>query len=200
MAPRRSTRRDELLYGLIEIFLAEGFSSSSLEDLAGRLQCSKSTLYAIAPSKEQLITVVTRAFFRRSTERVETSLAAADEPTDRISAYLDAIAAELAPASALFYADVDAFAPTREIYSRNVEIAARRVQELVRDAERPGRPVDAAFVGAVAAHVMSSIQQGRMRGLTGLDDAAAYRALAHLIVSGVAGAPVAEPSPEERQP
>jgi AcrR family transcriptional regulator len=185
---RRSARREELLRGLIEIFLAEGFSGFSVEDFSVRLQCSKSTLYAVAPSKEQLISAVIRAFFRRSAERVEARLAGETDPVRRIGAYLDAIAAELAPATPAFYADVERFAPAREVYSQNVAIAARRVQELVRDAECPGRPVDSAFVGAVAAQVMESIQQGQMQALTALDDAAAYRALADLIVAGVTGA------------
>ncbi len=183
---RPSARREELLTGLIEIFLAEGFTGFSVEDLAIRLQCSKSTLYAVAPSKEQLVSAVVRAFFRRAAERVEARLAADSDPVSRIGVYLDAIAAELAPASAAFYTDLDSFAPAREIYSQNTAFAARRVQDLVRDAQRPGRPVNAAFIGAVAAQVMESIQQGQIRALTSLDDAAAYRALADLIAAGVA--------------
>jgi AcrR family transcriptional regulator len=159
-----------------------------MEDLAAHLQCSKSTLYGVAPSREQLIAAVVRAYFRRSAERVEVALATESDATVRIGAYLDGIATELAPASAAFYDDLDSFLPAREIYFANVAVAARRVQELVRDAERPGRPVDAAFVGAVAAQVMTSIQQGQMRSLTGLDDAASYRALADLIVAGLVGA------------
>ncbi|HXP56176.1 MAG TPA: TetR/AcrR family transcriptional regulator [Streptosporangiaceae bacterium] len=186
---RPSARREQLLDGLVEIFLAEGFAGFSVEDLAVRLQCSKSTLYAVAPSKEQLITAVVRAFFRRSTERIEARLAGESDPVGRISVYLEAIAAELAPASAAFYGDLERFAPAGEIYAQNTRVAARRVQELVRDAERPDRPVDAVFIGAVAATVIESIQQGRLRALTSLDDAAAYRALADLIVAGVAGSP-----------
>jgi len=174
---------------LVGIFLAEGFTGFSVEDLAIRLQCSKSTLYAVAPSKEQLITAVVRAFFRRATERVEARLAAEADPVGRIGVYLEAIATELAPASAAFYTDLDSFAPAGEIYAQNTAVAARRVQDLVRDAQRPGRPVDAVFIGAVAATVIESIQQGQLRTLTSLDDAAAYRALADLIVAGVAGTP-----------
>ncbi|HTR93167.1 MAG TPA: TetR/AcrR family transcriptional regulator [Trebonia sp.] len=186
---RHSTRRGELLNGLIEIFLAEGFTGFSVEDLAIRLQCSKSTLYAVAPSKEQLITAVVRAFFRRATEQVEARLAAEADPAARIGVYLDSIAAELVPASPAFYADLDTFAPAGEIYAQNTAFAARRVQGLVRDAQRPGHPVDAVFIGAVAAKVIESIQQGQLRTLTSLDDAAAYRALADLIVAGIAGTP-----------
>src|SRR5213076_1897274 len=54
--PRRrpTARQRALLADLEALFLAEGFAAFTLDDLAGRLRCSKSTLYALAPSKEQL--------------------------------------------------------------------------------------------------------------------------------------------------
>jgi AcrR family transcriptional regulator len=188
-ASRGSVRRAEILDGLVALFLAEGFLAFSVEDLALRLQCSKSTLYVVAPSKEQLITAVVRAFFRRATERIEARLECEPEPVRRIGTYLEAIAGELAPASPAFFADLNAFAPAREIYARNTAIAARRVQDLVKGAERPGRTLDAAFIGAVAGAVMESIQLGEIEAATSLSDAASYRLLADLIVAGVAGAP-----------
>ncbi|MEG9224783.1 TetR/AcrR family transcriptional regulator [Aeromicrobium sp. Sec7.5] len=188
MAPTDRSRRVEVLDGLVAMFLADGFLDLGLDEIAARLRCSKSTLYAVAPSKEQLITTVTREFFRRSTEQVEQRLAAEPEPRHRIRAYLDAIAEALAPASPAFYADVNDFVPAREVYRRNTAIAARRVQELVTDAKGPTGAVDATFVGAVAAAVMSTIQSGEMEASTSLDDAAAYRLLADLIDASVARA------------
>lgn len=176
-------RTGALLDELVELFLAEGFREHSLAALASRLRCSKSTLYAIAPSKEQLVVTVVRAFFRRAAERVEARLARARRDR-RIGTYLLAIAEELAPASERFFADLDAFAPAREIYTRNTQFAADRVRELVREGTTR-RGVDATFVGVVAASVMEAINAGRIGAATGLDDAAAYRALADLIVSGV---------------
>lgn len=183
------TRRDEVLDGLVAMFLADGFLALGLDEIAARLRCSKSTLYAVAPSKEQLITTVTREFFRRSTEQVEQRLAAEPDPRRRIRAYLDAIAEALAPASPAFYADVNDFAPAREVYRRNTAIAARRVQDLVTEAKGPDGAVDATFVGAVAAAVMSSIQSGEMEASTSLGDATAYRLLADLIDASVARSP-----------
>jgi AcrR family transcriptional regulator len=188
-APRLSARRAAILDGLIGLFLAGGFLDYSVEDLAERLACSKSTLYAVAPSKEQLITAVVRAFFRAATERVEARLALQTDPVARIGTYLEAIAAELAPASSAFFADLDMFSPAREIYVQNTAIAAHRVQELVRAAEPPGHSLDATFVGAVAGATMESIQRGEMAAMTGLSSAAAYRLLADLIVAAVTGAP-----------
>lgn len=189
-APRYSARRAAILDGLIGLFLAGGFSEYSVEDLAERLQCSKSTLYAVAPSKEQLITAVVRAFFRRATERVEARLALETDPVARIGTYLEAIAAELAPASSAFFADLDMFAPAREIYVHNTAIAAHRVQELVQAAEPPGHSLDATFVGAVAGATMESIQRGEMAAMTGVSSATSYRLLADLIVAAVTGASV----------
>lgn len=177
---RAERRRAELVERLIEVFLDRGFAALSVAELAAVLRCSKSTLYAVAASREQIIVTVVRAFFRRATERVEAVVDASAAPRERVGAYLRAISAELAPASPAFFADLDAFAPAREIYKRNTLIAARRVQELVREAA-PG--ADAAFVGAVAGQVMESIHRGEIKAQTGLDDSAAYAALASLIVA-----------------
>ncbi|KHL15754.1 regulatory TetR family protein [Mumia flava] len=188
--PRRSPRQVALLEGLVDLFLTQGFLRFGIGDLAERLRCSRSTLYEIAPSKEQLVITVVRAFFRRSTERVEARVEAERDPVRRIGAYLDAIATELSPATPAFYADLDAFAPAREVYAQNTAAAARRVKLLVESAADPARAVDASFVGAVAAEVMESIQRGQMEAMTSLDDAQAYRRLADLIVAGVTGAPL----------
>lgn len=186
---RHSTRRAEILDDLVQIFLAEGFLCFSLEDLAVRLQCSKSTLYVVAPSKEQLITAVVRAFFRRATDRVEETLETEHDPVERIGVYLEAISRELAPASSRFFADLDAFEPAREIYLNNTAIAAQRVQQLVTETEPTGHTLDAAFIGAVAGTVMASIQRGELASTTSLTDAESYRLLADLIVAGVTSAP-----------
>lgn len=182
---RGNARRTEILDGLIDLFLAEGFLGMSLEQLAGRLRCSKTTLYTVASSKEQLVTAVVRAFFRRSTDEVEERLAQEEGATERIGVYLEAIATALTPASPQFYADVNEFLPTREIYLHNTSVAAQRVQQLVTEAAGPEGAIDAEFIGAVAGSVMSSIQSGQLTKNTSMNDATAYRLLAELIVAGV---------------
>ncbi|WP_242907303.1 TetR/AcrR family transcriptional regulator [Actinomadura terrae] len=185
-APRAERRREELLDRLIELFLDRGFAGLSVAELAAALRCSKSTLYTVAASREQIIVTVVRAFFRRATEEVEAAVDASADPRERVGAYLHAISTALAPASPAFFADLDAFAPAREIYQRNTGYAVRRVQALVDEAasEPPSDAAsDAAFVGAVAGQVMESIHRGEIKARTGLDDSAAYAALASLIVA-----------------
>jgi AcrR family transcriptional regulator len=179
-----SSRTGALLDAMIDIVLAEGFIGLQMSDLAARLNCSKSTLYAIAPSKEQLLVSIVRTFFRRATERVERAVDPESSAVERIDAYLSAVAAELAPASPAFFADLEQFAPAGDIYRQNTQIAAARVQELVLEAA-PG--IDPTFLGAVARLMMESIHRGDISRATGLDDSAAYRALAQLIRAGIAG-------------
>lgn len=182
-------RRDQLLDELIDLFLAEGFLSFGVGDLAARLRCSRSTIYLVAASKEQIVLSAVRAFFRRAAERIEAQVELEPDHGTRLAVYLTAVAAELSPASERFYADLQAYPPAAEIYQGNTRLAARRVQDLVSEGVAAGalRPVDATFVGAAVAQVMSGIQDGRIAAVSGLADADAYRALTDLVVHGLGG-------------
>ncbi|MGB3699324.1 MAG: helix-turn-helix domain-containing protein, partial [Gordonia sp. (in: high G+C Gram-positive bacteria)] len=52
-------RRLELFDEIVALFLAEGFGRLTLDELAARLHCSKSTLYTLAGSKDQLVRAAT---------------------------------------------------------------------------------------------------------------------------------------------
>lgn len=167
--------------------MAEGFADFGIGELAQRLSCSRSTLYLVAPSKEQLITAAVRYFFKRAAERIGARVDAVAEPADRLATYLTAVADELAPASPRFYADLAGFPPGAEVYRANTAHAAKRVQQLVTEGVEAGalRRVDATFVGAAVAEVMDAIGDGRIGAATGLDDAQAYQALVDLVSTGL---------------
>lgn len=181
----REARRDDLVARLIDIFLVNGFFDTSIGELAAELKCSKTTLYSVADSKEQIIVAVVRKFFRRAARRIEERIADVPPGSDRIRAYLVAISEELAPASETFFKDLDMLAPTRELYQSNTQIAAERLHELVLEAVPETSRTEAVFMGAVAGHVMEAIHRGEIEDATSLDDSAAYLALANLIVAGV---------------
>ncbi|MET8871500.1 TetR/AcrR family transcriptional regulator [Nocardia sp. NPDC004604] len=180
-------RRTELFDALVELFLTEGFAHLTLDEIAARLRCSKSTLYTLAGSKEQLVRAATVHFFRRATEDVEAAIAPIPTARERVAAYLAAVGTALAPASTQFMFDLHAFIPAREIYEKNTRIAARRVQELIDEGVQAGdfRDVHAAFAADLAATMMVRIQRGTVRTHTGLDDAEAYRELAAILTAGI---------------
>ena len=180
-------RQAELLDQLEALFLAEGFARFTLDDLALRLRCSKSTLYALAGSKEQLAQRVIKHFFRKATEAVEARTVTVEDPALRVTAYLTAVAAALAPAGEAFHRDLDAFGPGREIYERNTELAAGRVRELIAEGVDQGRfrEVHPALVADTVTTLMFRIGRGETARATGLDDATAYRELAALLLHGI---------------
>jgi AcrR family transcriptional regulator len=180
-------RQAELLDQLEGLFLAEGFARFTLDDLALRLRCSKSTLYTLATSKEQLALRVVKHFFRKATAAVEADTVTEADPALRVTAYLSAVARALAPASRAFHRDLDSFAPGREVYERNTAAAAERVRELITDGVAEGRfrDVHPALVADTVTTLMFRIGRGDTARATGLDDAAAYRELAALLLHGV---------------
>jgi AcrR family transcriptional regulator len=180
-------RGAQLLEQLIELYLAEGFGAFGMADLAARLRCSRSSLYLVASSKEQIILTAARRYFARAEERIEARVAAEPDLGKRIAVALDAVAIELAPASERFYADLAEFAPAQELYEDNTRRAAQRIQDIITAGVEAGtlRPVNARFVGAAVAEVMAAIQTGRIEAATGLDDAEAYRALSEVVFRAV---------------
>lgn len=183
-----TARQATVLAELHALFLREGFAQFTLDDLAARLRCSKSTLYALAPSKEQLALRVVTRFFRAATERVEKRVADAGDARGRIAGYLHGAAEELAAASARFVADVAAFAPTQAVYERNAQAAAARIRTFIQEGVADGlfRDVHARLVGEMAGWLIEGIQTGVLGRRAGVSDADAFAALSDLLLGGLA--------------
>ena len=188
-----TARQLDLLSRLQNLVLDEGFAHLLLDDVAARLRCSKTTLYALARSKEQLVTLVVTRFFKSATEHVEAALAAADAGPARLVAYLDAIARVLQPASRQFITDVGAFAPTRVIYQDNARAAARRVHQVVQEGMDAGafaREVDPTFVASLVGLTIEAVQRGEVAERSGLADADAFASLSSLVLRALAPPPL----------
>jgi AcrR family transcriptional regulator len=183
---RMSAERRELLLGrLEELFLAEGFAELTIDHIAARLQCSKSTLYGVAPSKEQLVTATMKRFFREATRRVEARVAVVDEPRERIAAYLAAVGDDMRRMSPGCYDDMTAFEPTDEIYRLNANASARRVRELIHEGVSAGsfREVRTEFVAEAITLLIEGIMHGQLLERTGLSSGDAYAELSTLALT-----------------
>lgn len=106
MAPKPDEQRlGELLDQLEEIMLAEGFAHLRIGALASRLRCSRSTLYRLAPSKDELFAVVFVRWARRLVEESRTEADKLDSPPDKIVRLGELIGAELSKPSPAFFRD-----------------------------------------------------------------------------------------------
>lgn len=181
---RRTARQVDLLDRLVDLMAAEGFSRLTLDDLAERLRCSKTTLYALAPTKQELVVEVVKQYFRAAVPAVEARVASATDPAERVVAYLDAVGEYLRPLSKRFLDDLSGFAPAAAVYRANTAAAAQRIRELIAEGVATGafRSVHAAFVGEIVAAAMFEIQRGEMFARLEMTDAEAYAELSSLVV------------------
>ncbi|OZF57610.1 TetR family transcriptional regulator [Rhodococcus sp. 14-2470-1b] len=189
--PRRrhvdTSRREELLASIEDIFLAEGFTSVTVDDLTKRLRCSKATLYSVASTKEQLVIAATKHFFATEAEGIEAAVAEEPDPRLRITTYLAGVAKAMRRNSRAFYADMVAYRPTAEIYARNTDRAAARVQEMIAEGveSRRFRATDATFAAQLVALAIDAVQSGVLLERTGLSAADAFSELADLLLHGL---------------
>lgn len=189
--PRRrrvdSARQDEILQRVQDLVLAEGFARLTVDDLAARLQCSKSTLYAISSSKEYLVTKAIRRFFRDATARIEAQVAEVADPAQRIAVYLAGVGSQMRRMSSECYEDMVTHDSTRDIYAINSAAAARRVRELIREGVDAGRfrPVHTEFIGEAVGLLIDGIQHGELLRRTRLSSGDAFSELSDLVLAAL---------------
>lgn len=180
-------RREQLLNQVQEIVLAEGFARLTVDDIAARLQCSKSTLYAVSSSKEHLVVSALRHFFRDATARTEERIAQVTDPSRRIATYLAGVGTEMRKMSRACYEDMVTNDATSEIYAVNSAAAARRVREHIHDGVADGtfRAVHAEFVGEAVSLLIDGIQHGELLSRTGLSSGDAFTELSDLVLAAL---------------
>ena len=173
---------------LEDLFLAEGFTHLTIDDLCRHLHCSKTTLYSIAESREQIIQAVTRHFFATATTIIEDAVEQESDPGQRIVKYLGGIGTAMSRNSSDFYHDMVGYQPTAEIYRVNSVAAARRTKELIDAGVVAGvfRTSDAAFAAQAVALLIDGVQSGVLLESTGLTAGEAFSELAELLMHGLA--------------
>jgi AcrR family transcriptional regulator len=180
-------RRSSVLQQLEELFLSEGFADSTVEALVTRLRCSKSTLYGIAPSRDEIIVVVVKQFFREAAQRIEAAVGEIADPRDRIASYLAGVGSQMGRMSERCYSDMVSYAITRDIYDHNSRVAAGRVNSMIQEGIAVGafRQLHAEFVGQAISLLIEGIQEGTLLRRTGLTSGEAYQELSGLVLASL---------------
>lgn len=128
---KRSARRAELRVQLATIFLREGFRDLTIDSLAKRLGCSIRTLYAIAPSKEEMfLTVLSEVMERTTREALEGALVHTD-PVTRIEAYLRPAIILSRDIGNKAIEDVQSYLPARQLVERYRANRLRVLEEII---------------------------------------------------------------------
>jgi AcrR family transcriptional regulator len=104
-----SPRLRRLLTDLETVMMTEGFLHLSTDDVAGRLKCSKATLYRLAGSREELFELVINIFLARARDTGWREFDAAKDWPGRLVGFLSAAVIATRNASFAFIRDLRSF-------------------------------------------------------------------------------------------
>jgi AcrR family transcriptional regulator len=152
-----SSRQEEVLDVVETVFLREGIERVRVGELAAEASCSRSTLYELAPSKEELLLLVLDRMLRRIMWRGAEAIERAEDPVGRVQAMLTSGALDFATLGPQFLEAVRQHPATRRLFEQRIAESQDTLERLIEDAVSAGkfRPVDAEIVAeAIIAVVM----------------------------------------------
>jgi len=182
-----SPRLQRLIDNLEGLFFEEGFLQFRTEDLARRLRCSKQTLYALAPSREELFELIIERFLSRI--RVE-GRRAAEEAPDWVSAvarYLDVAVRNTRHASAQFVRDLSRFDPGRRRLRDHQRLRISGLEIIVAAGTKEGAfgEIHSKLVADFMIHAVARMSDPNFLASCGLTMSQAYAELYQLFIYGL---------------
>ncbi|MFA5939166.1 MAG: TetR/AcrR family transcriptional regulator [Sinimarinibacterium sp.] len=198
--PRRqfSERQQELLAQLERLFLREGFSRLTIGDIVERLSCSRTTLYQIARSKEDLVLVVVDRWQQRMQQRAVELRRGLDKAADIFYAWSELSVEELADMSIQFLDDVNQAIAVRQLVNHYNAHSIRAIEQILADGIARGeiRDLDphiaAQFFSLGVMRLDALFRDEQMRH-TGKSAGEIARELYRVFIYGI------QPLPAERQ-
>lgn len=138
------------------VFLRDGIRGVRIGELAAQASCSRSTLYELAPSKEDLLLLVLDRMMRRIMRRGARAIAEAADPVDRVRALMNSGALDLAELGPRFVEAIRRHAPARLLFERRMADGRQTLERLIEEAVSAGqfRPVNAQVVAEAMIAVL----------------------------------------------
>jgi AcrR family transcriptional regulator len=162
-------------------------------ELAEEACCSRSTLYELAPSKEDLLLLVLDRMMRRITKRGADAIASANDPVEKIRAMLTSGALDLTALGPHFLDAVRQHPPARLLFDRWVEAGLEVLQELIEDAVRTRdfRPVSANVIAEAIFAVLMRFTDPSFARSTKVSATAGLGELVDVLLDGLKPRPAA---------
>ncbi len=187
-APRRGPeRREAILDALEAIFLNEGFRGLTVGALAARLRCSRSTLYALAPTKEALFLLVEDRILRRIGREARRRAGACEDAGDRVAAFLESTISSLRPVGEAFLDDVFRYEPARQLFDRHQRGAMETLQHLIAEGIAAGalKGVDPRIAAEALDAAVQRVRDPAFLRDTGISPSDAFAQVSQLLRHGL---------------
>jgi len=188
--PRRpdELRREALLEELSALIIAEGFRHLRVGALAARLRCSRSSLYKLAPSKDDLIELVFERFVNRAIDDAALRATQGSSAAERIMVFSRVIDEWQMKGSPEFWRDVRDTPQTAAVLSLARGRGYLLIQGYLDEGVASGefRPANTAFVARVVWMTAAMTRDPDTLEELKMNRATASEELLKLIVYGMA--------------
>lgn len=114
-------RQRDLLLNVERLLFAEGFSALTMSALAGRLQCSLRTLYALSPSRDELVLIAVDRNLWRVGRSARDAIPPDATPFESVRHYLGAAMWAIAQWTEPFARDLAMVSAARELEQGHTE-------------------------------------------------------------------------------
>jgi AcrR family transcriptional regulator len=180
-------RREELLDQIEELVLSEGFAHLRVGALAAHLRCSRSTLYKLASSKEELIALVFRRFVDKALAEASAEAALLEDPAERVIRFTEAIGRWQAKGSEAFWRDVRDHPQASDVLSQTRSRGYKILQGYLDEGVASGRfrPANTTFVAYLIWHSYRAARDPDVVRPLGITSDEAVREIGRLIAYGM---------------
>lgn len=135
---RRLTPRQRDLLHQLEAIFESGFANLTMADLAASLRCSLSTLYALAPSRDELVLVVVDRRLWQMGKAAQAAIRPEMKPMEALLTYLEATNMALSRWTAEFSNDLDTVPAARRLQAGHHQYLLTMITRLLDLAVRAG--------------------------------------------------------------
>jgi AcrR family transcriptional regulator len=188
MPPRpNQQRRDELLNQLESVMLEEGFAHLRVGVLTIRLHCTRSTLYKLAPSIDELYALVFERFVDKALSDACAQGDAMDRPADALIMYAYVIGRWVRRGSDSFWRDVRDNPVVVDVLSAARATGYLEMKRYMDEGVAAGvfRPANTAFLAHVVWLASAASRDPDLMQRLGLTSDQALSEIGHLIVHGM---------------
>jgi AcrR family transcriptional regulator len=180
-------RQRQILDGLEEIFLREGFRRVTVGELAKRLRCSRRALYELAESKEGLFVLVVDRLLSRIRALGDAAAAAGSALPERIESYLAPGIEGVRLATHLFTEDLTTLPQASRIFEEHQRRRLAGLRGMVAEGARRGivRGLDSHLVADILSIAYRRASEPDFLAETNLSMTEAYREIGQLLCHGL---------------
>ena len=187
MSPKAplTPRQRELFNSLLRDFLEEGFESFTIDNASRRYHCSKSTIYGLGATRDEILSRILVSYFKEVTRRTTPDLTSIKSYKEAFIDYFANIKESLSAASPKFMQDLARDPVAHDIYAINTQAATRIIHNLLELGVESGEfSIDSIeLTSRIIQQSMESIQQGTYSDI--LKPQETYPHLGRLILNGI---------------